>query len=62
MLLEAAGVKSIPDLATLSPPALTKKMATVNRARHIARPAPDEAQVRDWVTQASKLPAALTPR
>jgi predicted RecB family nuclease len=62
MLLEAAGVKSIPNLATLSPPALTKKMAALNRTRHIANPAPDEAQTRDWVSQAAKLPAALSAR
>jgi predicted flap endonuclease-1-like 5' DNA nuclease len=62
MLLEAAGVKSIQNLATMSPPALTKKVAALNRTRHIANPAPDEAQVRDWVTQAAKLPAALSAR
>ena len=60
LLLDASGVKSIPNLAKMAPPALTKKMATVNRTRHIAQPAPNEARVRDWVTQAAKLPAALS--
>ncbi len=62
ILLEAAGVKSVPDLATMQPPALTKKIAAVNRSRHIANPAPTEAQVRGWVTQAGKLPPVLAKR
>jgi len=59
MLLDAAGVKSVPDLAAKDPPALAKKMSTVNKARHIANPAPSEAQVKNWVSQAGKLPAVL---
>jgi predicted RecB family nuclease len=62
MLLDAAGIKSVPDLATTDAPALTKKMTALNRKRHIANPAPGEAQVRGWVTQASQLPAVLTKR
>jgi Domain of unknown function (DUF4332) len=61
MLLEAAGIKSIPDLARQSPPTLARKAETVNRTRHLAHPAPTQAQVRDWVTQAGKLPALLNP-
>ena len=62
ILLDAAGIKSVPDLAAMDPPALTKKMATLNKTRHIANPAPSEAQVRSWVSQASKLPAVLVKR
>jgi uncharacterized protein DUF4332 len=62
ILLEAAGTKSVPDLAAMDPPALTKKMAALNKSRHIASPAPSEAQVRGWVSQASQLPAVLVKR
>ena len=62
MLLEAAGVRSVPELATMDPPALTKKMSAVNKTRHIANPAPNEVQVRNWVNQAGKLPAVLVKR
>jgi hypothetical protein len=62
MLLEAAGVKSVPDLATRDAAELTRKGAALNRVRHIANPAPTEAQVRGWIAQAGKLPAALTPK
>jgi predicted flap endonuclease-1-like 5' DNA nuclease len=62
MLLEAAGVKSVPDLAAMDPPALTKKMSAVNKTRHLANPAPNEGQVRNWVNQAGKLPAVLIKR
>jgi len=61
MLLEAVGLKSIPDLARQSAPPLTKRIETLNRARHIANPPPTESQVLDWITQAGKLPAVLTP-
>jgi hypothetical protein len=62
ILLETAGIKSVPDLATMDPAALTKKMAALNKSRHIANPPPSEAQVRGWVSQASKLPAVLVKR
>lgn len=61
MLLEATGLKSIPELARQSPPELTRKAETVNRARRIANPGPTEVQVRDWITQAAKLPPILSP-
>ena len=62
ILLEAAGIKSVPDLAAMDPRALTKKMAALNKSRRIANPTPGEAQVRGWVSQASKLPAVLAKR
>jgi hypothetical protein len=62
ILLEAAGIKSVPDLAAMDPPALTRKMATLNKSRHIAKPAPGEALVRNWVGQAGKLPPVLVKR
>jgi hypothetical protein len=61
MLLDAVGLKSIPDLARQSAPKLAKKIAAANRRRHIANPAPTEAQVLDWITQAGQLPPVLTP-
>jgi hypothetical protein len=61
ILLEATGVRSVPDLATRDAPALTKKAAALNRTRRIANPAPTEAQVADWISQSINLPAVLVP-
>jgi len=61
MLLEAAGLRSIPDLARQSAPELTRKIEAINRARRIADPGPTEAQLVDWITQAAKLPPILSP-
>jgi hypothetical protein len=61
MLLEATGLKSIPDLARRSPPELARKADAVNRARRLADPGPTEAQMRDWISQAAKLPPILNP-
>jgi predicted flap endonuclease-1-like 5' DNA nuclease len=62
MLLDAAGMKSVSDLAATDPRALAKKMGALNKTRHIANPAPTEAQVRNWVNQAGKLPTVLVKR
>ena len=59
ILLEATGVRSIPDLATRDPAVLAKKAATLNRTRRIANPAPTEPQMRDWITQSRKMPPVL---
>ena len=61
ILLEATGVRSIPDLATRDAATLTRKATALNRARHLAHPGPTEAQVRDWIAQSRKLPAVLFP-
>ncbi len=61
MLLDVAGVKSVPDLAGRSAPELTRKIEAANRTRHLADPAPRQELVLDWISQAAKLPAVISP-
>jgi hypothetical protein len=57
LLLEAAGVKSVAQLATWDPEALVKAAGAASRAKKIAPP-PD-ARLRAWVAQAKALPVVL---
>ncbi len=59
-LLEEAGVDTVPELAQRSPENLFKKMMEVNEAKKLVRHMPTEAQVKDWVEQAKKLPRVVT--
>ena len=54
-LLLAAGVDTVPELATRNPANLAKKCAEVNEAEQIAESLPSEEQVSDWVAQAKEL-------
>ena len=58
-LLEAAGVDTVPELATRKPENLHKKMLEVNDAKKLVRKVPTLKQVEDWVEQAGKLPRVL---
>jgi predicted flap endonuclease-1-like 5' DNA nuclease len=58
-LLEAAGVDTVPELATRKAENLYKKMLQVNEAKALVRKLPTQAQVEDWVKQAGALPRAL---
>ncbi|MHB1452397.1 MAG: DUF4332 domain-containing protein [Saccharofermentanales bacterium] len=58
-LLEAAGVDTVPELATRKAENLHKKMTEVNDQKSLVRKLPTEAQVEDWVKQADKLPKIL---
>ena len=58
-LLEAAGVDTVPELATRKPENLHKKMLEVNDAKKLVRKVPTLKQVEDWVDQAGKLPRVL---
>lgn len=58
-LLEAAGVDTIPELATRKAANLFKKMLEINEAESHVKKLPTEAQVEDWVKQASELPRML---
>jgi hypothetical protein len=61
LLLEAAGVKSVADLAHRDGAALREAAAAANAAKKIANPPPDDARLRAWITQAKMLPALLAP-
>lgn len=58
-LLEAAGVDTVPELATRKAENLHKKMTEVNDQKSLVRKLPTEAQVEDWVKQAAKLSKIL---
>ena len=59
-LLEAAGVDSVPELATRNATSLAAKMAEVNLARKLVRAVPSTSMVADWVAQAKSLPRVVT--
>ncbi len=59
-LLEAAGVDSVVELATRNANNLFNKMIEVNAADHLVRQVPSLDQVRDWISQAAKLPRVVT--
>lgn len=58
-LLEAAGVDTVPELATRKGENLFKKMQEVNDAKSLVRKLPTQSQVEDWVKQAKELPRVL---
>ena len=58
-LLLAAGVDTVPELATRNAANLAKKMATVNETEQITDTLPSQEQASDWVAQAKELPRML---
>lgn len=58
-LLEAAGVDTVPELATRNAANLTKAMADVNTSKALTRRVPTEAEVIKWVAEAKTLPRML---
>lgn len=58
-LLEAAGVDTVPELATRNPENLFTKMVETNEAKNLVRKLPTEKQVQEWVLQAKELPRVI---
>jgi predicted flap endonuclease-1-like 5' DNA nuclease len=58
-LLEAAGVDTVPELATRKGENLYKKMVEINEAKALVRKLPTEGQVKEWIEQAADLPRIL---
>jgi hypothetical protein len=58
-LLLAAGVDTVPELATRNATNLATKMAEINEAEGLVQELPTEDQVGDWVTQAKEMPRML---
>ena len=54
-LLEAAGVDTVPELATRNAENLHAKMAETNAKKKLVRQLPSAKQVAGWVAQAKKL-------
>jgi len=59
-LLEAAGVDSVPELATRKPDNLVKKLEEANAAKKLVRRVPTQKMVEGWVNQAKSLPKLVT--
>ena len=59
-LLEAAGVDTVVELAQRLPANLHPKLVEVNQAEKRVRKLPTEAQVKDWIKQAKKLPRKIS--
>ena len=58
-LLEAAGVDTVPELATRNAENLTKKMEEVNETKKLTRRTPSLKEVEKWIDEAKTLPRAL---
>lgn len=58
-LLEAAGVDTIPELATRNPANLHARMVEVNETKKLVRNVATASQVAEWVEQAGKLPRVM---
>ncbi len=58
-LLEEAGVDTVKELAKRVPANLLAKIVEVNDQKKLSGRLPTEAQVKDWVEQAKKLPKTL---
>ena len=59
-LLEAAGVDTVVELAQRVAANLYAKLAQVNQAEKRVRRLPTEAQVKNWIKQAKKLPRRIS--
>jgi predicted flap endonuclease-1-like 5' DNA nuclease len=58
-LLEAAGIRTVAELARLTPENLLPKLGATNSARKLVRKLPARSQVEAWVAQARALPRAV---
>lgn len=58
-LLEAAGVDSVPELATRKAENLFAKMVEINTGKKLVRKIPSESSVISWVDQAKTLPKVV---
>jgi len=59
-LLEAAGVDSVPELATRRPDNLHAKLVELNEDKHLVRQVPGESQLEKFVSKAKTLPKVVT--
>jgi len=59
LLLEAAGVKSIAELAKKDAPGLLAAITSANSAKKISEKPPTEPQVQFWIDEAKKLPVVV---
>lgn len=58
-LLEQAGVDTVVELAQRNSDNLYQKMVSTNQEKRLVRKLPTQAQVKDWIEQAKKLPRVI---
>jgi predicted flap endonuclease-1-like 5' DNA nuclease len=59
LLLEALGVKTVPELAQKDAAKLAEETLKVNREKHLSEKPPTEPQFKDWIEQAKSLPPLI---
>ena len=59
-LLEEAGVDTVVELAQRKAGNLMGKMAEVNVSKNLVNKMPAQSQVENWISQAKKLPRAIS--
>jgi len=59
-LLEEAGVDTVVELAQRNPENLHAKIMEINAKKRLVRRPPSLSMVRDWITQAKKLPRKIS--
>jgi len=59
-LLEAAGVDTVVELAQRNPEQLQAKLLSANAGKKLVRRPPGFSQVRNWISQAKKLPRKVS--
>jgi predicted flap endonuclease-1-like 5' DNA nuclease len=59
-LLEAAGVDSVPELATRNSANLAAALASTNASKDLVRRVPSETVVAGWIAEARTLPKLVT--
>jgi predicted flap endonuclease-1-like 5' DNA nuclease len=59
-LLEAAGVDSVPELATRNAANLAAALASTNASKDLVRRVPSETVVAGWIAEAKTLPKLVT--
>ena len=59
-LLEAAGVDTVPELATRKAGNLHARLVEINESKNLVRRIPVESQVEDWIEQAKILPRVMS--
>ncbi|MBD3286278.1 DUF4332 domain-containing protein [candidate division WOR-3 bacterium] len=58
-LLEAAGVDTVPELGKRNPENLHSSIIEANNKKKLVRKIPTNKQVKDWVSQAKRLPRKI---
>ena len=59
-LLEKAGVDTVVELAQRNADNLYQKMVSTNQDKRLVRKLPTQAQVKEWIEQAKKLPRVVS--